>query len=169
MHTLRGTAEAFGERTRLELDASEVTVNRFDHHAQQWVTVANIGHHGLGEERFPTTEVYSRGRFPTVTDLLERGEGYLGVLYVEDCLPEVARLLALFGKSSCVGAPLTDGQGRLWGELYATRDYGRPPFTRDDLAHALRLAAEGGPLLAGVPAAPATASGPSAVGHVDES
>ena len=148
MRPLLRLAEALGEWARRDLDASEVTVNRFDAAAQQWVTVANIGHLGVGEDRFPTNEVYSRSRFPQVTALLERGEGYVGVLYVGDCLPEVARGLALYGKSSCVGVPLNAEDGKLWGELYATRDYGRPAFNQRDLDRARRIAAESGPRLA---------------------
>lgn len=148
MRALLRLAESVGERARTELDASEVTVNHFDVAEQRWVTVANIGNLGIGEERFPTDETYSRSRFPKVTDLLEGGEGYVGVLYVGDCLPEVARVLALFGKSSCVGVPLACEDGKLWGELYATRDYGRPVFGQRELDLAMQLAVEVGPRLA---------------------
>lgn len=153
MRALLRMAEQVGERARCELDASEVTVNHYDVAAQQWITLANIGNLGLGEERFPTGEVYSRSRFPTVTDLLEGGEGYVGVLYVGDCLPEIARALALYGKSSCVGVPLNGEDGKLWGELYVTRDYGRPAFGQRELDQAMSLAVEVGSELAALHAA----------------
>jgi GAF domain-containing protein len=148
VRTLSSLAEEIGERVRSELDASEVTINRFVSGTQEWVTIANIGRLGLGEERFPTDERYPRSRFPEVTAMLERGEGYLAVQHAPDCPPEIARVLALFGRSSCVGVPLPGPDGVLWGELYATRDYGRPAFGQHELALATALAAEAGPRLA---------------------
>ncbi len=148
--TLPSLAEEIGERARRELDASEVTINRFVAGTQEWVTVANIGRLGLGEERFPTDERYPRSRFPQVTAMLERGEGYLAVQHAPDCLPEIARVLALFGRSSCIGVPLPGPDGGLWGELYATRDYGRRAFGQHELSLATALAAEAGPRLASV-------------------
>jgi GAF domain-containing protein len=152
-HLLR-LAEKLGERACRDLDASEVTVNWFDAAQQRWVTIANIGSLGVGEERFPAGETYARSRFPRVTELLEDGQGYIGVLYAADCLPEVARVLALFGRSSCLGAPLNADDGKLWGELYLTRDYGRPVFTHHDLERAVALAAKAGPRLARASNAP---------------
>ena len=61
-------------------------------------------------------------------------------------------MLALFVKSSCVGVLLNAEDGQLWGELYATRDYGRPVFGQRALALATALAAEAGPRLAAQPA-----------------
>jgi GAF domain-containing protein len=151
---LSGVAEEIGDLARSVLDASEVTISRFVEATQEWVTIANIGRLGVGEERFPTDERYSRSRFPQITSLLERGEGYLAVQHAPECPPEVARMLALFGKSSCVGVPLSGADGRLWGELYATRDYGRPVFGQHELALATALAAEAGPRLAAQPASP---------------
>ena len=60
-------------------------------------------------------------------------------------------MLALFGRNSCVGVPLRAQDGRLWGELYATRDYGRPVFGQRELALATALAADAGPRLAAQP------------------
>lgn len=148
MRTLLTLADEIGDRARSELDASEVTVDRSDAVAEEWVTITNIWCLGAGERRFPADEMYPRSRYPGVTSMLERGEGCLAVQHAPDCLPEIARVLALFGRSSCVGAPLTAGDGTLWGELYATRDYGRPTFGRHELAVATAPAAEAGPLLA---------------------
>ena len=69
-----GLAEEIGEQARIELDASGVTISRFVAATQEWVTVANIGRLGLGEQRFPTDERYSRSRFPEITSKLERGK-----------------------------------------------------------------------------------------------
>jgi GAF domain-containing protein len=157
VRSLAVLAEEVGERARTELAASEVTVSQFVAATQEWVTIANIGRLGPGEERFPTDERYSRSRFAQITALLERGEGYLAVQHAPECPPEVARLLALFGRNSCVGVPLRTGDGQLWGELYATRDYGRPVFGRRELALATALAAEEGPRLAAEPVSPGPA------------
>jgi len=154
VRSLLSVAEEIGEQARGELAASGVTINRFVAVTQEWVTIANIGRLGMGEQRFPTDETYSRSRFPQVTVLLERGEGYLAVQHAPECPPEVARMLALFGKSSCVGVPLNGEDGQLWGELYATRDYGRPAFGQHELALATALADEAGPRLAACPVSP---------------
>jgi GAF domain-containing protein len=154
VRSLPSVAEEIGEQARTELDASGVTINRFVAVTQEWVTIANIGRLGMGEQRFPTDERYSRSRFAQITSQLERGEGYLAVQHAPECPPEIARILALFGKSSCVGVPLNGTDGRLWGELYATRDYGRPVFGQHELALATALAEEAGPRLAACPVSP---------------
>ncbi|HEY5185902.1 MAG TPA: hypothetical protein VIM19_13580 [Actinomycetes bacterium] len=82
--TLLSLAEEIGDQARGELAASGVTISRFVAVTQEWVTIANIGRRGLGEERFPTDERYLRSRFPQVTVLLERGEGYLAVQHAPE-------------------------------------------------------------------------------------
>ena len=50
-------------------------------------------------------------------------------------------LLHTLGKSSCLGVPILL-EGRIWGELFATRSEDQPAFTDDDLEYASAVSAQ---------------------------
>ena len=92
------------------------------------------------ERRWPDNEVYRLEDFFFLQGVV--GELRIWTMSLEDPHPEPgeAALLKSLGKGSSMGGPLIV-DGKLWGELYATREVGARRFNDGDIAYVEALAA----------------------------
>jgi diguanylate cyclase (GGDEF)-like protein len=116
------------------LPAASVSVSRSEPDGLSVRTLLNVGELGPGELTWPDDEVYPMPEFAGV----DAGTDELVVWRwaVDDPgTPDPEReLLTSLGKASSVAAPLVV-DGRIWGEVYATRRAGEPRFDDDDVAY----------------------------------
>jgi diguanylate cyclase (GGDEF)-like protein len=140
--------ELAAEGALIAIDAASVSISRQEPGTGTVRTVINVGRLGPGEERWPKDEVYQVDDF-----LVDRawsgmsaqfavGELRIAITSVDDPDgdPEEVRLLRSLEKASSMSAPLVV-DGKLWGELYATREGTDDPFGATDEAYAEALCA----------------------------
>jgi diguanylate cyclase (GGDEF)-like protein len=130
--------ELTAEEARRALDASSLSVSRWDRERGVLRVLVNVGVLGSDEVRFPSDEVYPTADYPTLHELIESRRGY--VSDVDDGTADAA-LLAALNKDSCLGIPLVV-DARVWGEIYATRAAGQPRFTSTDIDFGLAVATQ---------------------------
>ena len=98
----------------------------------------------------PVDEVYTVDEYSVVEPLFEEAKPYIQTLHDDPSTPGhdagVAGLLRQLGKGSCMGVPVVL-EGRVWGELFATRYVEDPPYHDADIDYALAVA---GQIAAGV-------------------
>ncbi len=150
------SAEAFDDVLRLTaaearaaLGAASLSLSVWERD-RGWLRVLfNLGDLGGGESPDGSGEVYALTDYPVIEGLLET-EGYV---HRVDADPEglgydaaLVRLLMQLGKGSCLGVPVVL-EGRVWGELFATRYQHDRPYGPDDLDFAVAVA---GQIAAGV-------------------
>jgi diguanylate cyclase (GGDEF)-like protein len=140
--------ELAAEGALIAIDAASVSISRQEPGTGTVRTLINVGRLGPGEERWPEDEVYQVDDF-----LVDRawsgmsaqfavGELRIAITCVDDPHgdPEEVRLLRCLQKASAMSAPLIV-DGKLWGELYATREAADEPFGATDEAYAEALCA----------------------------
>lgn len=124
---LDGVLEAASEGARLSLNAATVSISRYDTTDQALHTSINVGDLAPVEERWPEDEIYPVRRWPELLEVIEYGATRTDSLGDPHCDPRERELLTRLGKGSSVtAAVLVDD--RVWGEFYATRHVGHPPF-----------------------------------------
>ena len=137
---LEATIEIAAEEALRAVGAAGVSVSRLEPGTGDLRTIVNVGLLGPNEERWPADEVYRLEDYVKLATVVEDLRGWHAA--VDDPLadPAEVELMRRYGKGSALAAPvLVDGA--LWGELYATRLIGEPPFVDDDLAYAEALTA----------------------------
>jgi diguanylate cyclase (GGDEF)-like protein len=130
--------ELTAEEARRALDASSLSVSRWDRERGVFRILVNVGELGPDEVRFPPDEVYASAAYPLSHRLIESRRGF--VADVDDGTAE-ADLLVSLHKDSCLGVPLVV-DARVWGAIYATRAAGRRRFASTDIDFALAVAAQ---------------------------
>jgi diguanylate cyclase (GGDEF)-like protein len=130
--------ELTAEEARRALDASSLSVSRWDRERGVFAILVNVGVLGPDEVRFPTDEVYASAAYPLSHQLIESRHGF--VADVDDGTSE-AELLASLHKDSCLGIPLVV-DARVWGSIYATRATGQPRFAASDIDFAVAVATQ---------------------------
>jgi diguanylate cyclase (GGDEF)-like protein len=130
--------ELTAEEARRALDASSLSVSRWDRERGVFRVLVNVGVLGPDEARFPADEFYVPADYPLSHQLIETRRGY--VADVDDGTSEAA-LLAALRKDSCLGIPLVV-DARVWGAIYATRSAGQRRFASTDLDFALAVATQ---------------------------
>jgi diguanylate cyclase (GGDEF)-like protein len=130
--------ELTAEEARRALDASSLSVSRWDRERGVFRILVNVGVLGPDELRFPSDEVYASADYPLSHELLESRSGF--VADVDDSTPEAA-LLASLQKDSCLGIPLVV-DARVWGAIYATRAADQRRFASTDIDFALAVATQ---------------------------
>ena len=136
--------EISGEQALGALGADSLSLSAWDRDLGRLVTRVNLGVLAPGEVRFPSDEVYQLAREAVV--LLE-GNGFL-VLADDPDAPEPDRTILLgAGMASGITMPIPS-EGRLWGEMWATRSAARPAYGPSDLAFATEVAALIGEVIA---------------------
>jgi len=130
--------ELTAEEARRALDASSVSVSRWDRERGVFRVLVNVGILGPDEVRFPPDEVYASACYPLSHHSIESRKGY--VADADDGTPE-AVLLAALEKDSCLAVPLIV-DARVWGAIYATRSVGQRRFATTDLDFALAVATQ---------------------------
>lgn len=133
-HPLPRLLELAAEEACRALPAASVSVSRVDNNGRDVRTIVNVGDLGPDEVRWPDDETYAMPEFATVDPARE--ELVVWRWSVDDPeVPEVERaLLERLGKAFSAAAPLVV-DGRVWGEVYATRRRGEPQFDEDDIAY----------------------------------
>lgn len=128
--------EITAEQALAALGADSLSLSEWDRDLGRLVTRVNVGMLAPGEERFPDNEVYQLAREAVV--LLE-GTGFL-VQADDHAAPEPDRTILLgAGMASGLTLPIAS-EGRLWGEMWATRSAERAPFGTSELAHGSEVA-----------------------------
>jgi GAF domain-containing protein len=131
---LNGVLEVAAEGARLSLNAATVSVSRYDAEEGALRTAVNVGDLGPGEVRWPTDESYPVTRWPELEEVLEYGATRTDSLLDPSCDPREKELLTRLEKGSSVtAAVIVDDQ--VWGEFYATRHVGHPPFGDKSVAY----------------------------------
>lgn len=126
--------EDAAEETRSALDAATVSVSRLEEDGSVVRTLLNVGQLGPTEERWPENEVYCIAEFANLRGVTD--DNLAWTIHREDpgADPREVELLHELGKESAVGSPLIV-DGVLWGEFYATRCPGEPPYGHDDMSY----------------------------------
>jgi GAF domain-containing protein len=117
-----------------EADAAAISLLKADWYR----TLVTIGDMVPGQRRHVEGAAFPTRMYPTVTETLRDGRGYLASLGNDGGIPESQRFLGQFKKSSSMGSPITY-QGETVGELWVARVTGRPHYTGHDLAALLDL------------------------------
>ena len=147
-------AEAFDDVLRLTaaaareaLDAASLSLSVFERDRGRLRVLLNIGDLGPGEVPEPVDEVYTVDEYSVVEPLIEHAIPYIKSIDDADAAgSEVTHLLHRLGKGSCMGVPVVL-EGRVWGELFATRYSTDVPFTSADVDYGVAVA---GQIAAGV-------------------
>ena len=104
-------------------------------------TLINVGQLGPGEVRYPENEAYPTSDYAEVRALVEGHTPYFNDADDPSCDPTAANLLRELGKSSDVGVPIIV-ENEVWGEMWATRRPGEPPFGSSDADFLARIAGQ---------------------------
>ncbi len=122
------------------LKAASVSISRLEPGTGTLRTLINVGSLGPEEERWPEQEVYHLDDFLQLQAVV--GELRVWIITVDDPFadPGELKLLTSLAKGSSMGAPLVV-DGKLWGELYATRAVSEQSFSAGDVAYTEALAA----------------------------
>ena len=133
-HPLPHLLELAAEEVCRVMPAASVSISRAESGGRAVRTIVNVGELGPGEVRWPESEIYPMPEFAGV----DPGDEELVVWRweVDDpATPDCDReLLQSLDKCCSASAPLVV-DGRVWGELYATRSHGQPRFDEDDVAY----------------------------------
>jgi hypothetical protein len=132
-------AERVCEEARFALGARNVSLSRLEPERGLVRTIVNVGELAPGDERYPVDETYMVADFPLLGSMVDEAQPWR--VQVDDPGTDFAEreLLARMGAASAIAAPLL-AEGRVWGELFATRSAGDTPFDDDDLAFAQAFA-----------------------------
>ena len=145
---LSAMVELAAEGAAAALRAASVSISRLEPGAGTVRTLINVGRLGPNEVRWPEDEVYRVDDFVVdkvwagMPEQLFGGGLRIAIVSVDDPTadPEEVRLLELFDKASSISAPLIV-DGRLWGEMYGTREAGDAAFDPTDEAYIEALSA----------------------------
>jgi diguanylate cyclase (GGDEF)-like protein len=129
--------EVIAEQALLALNASSVSISRWERQHNAVRTLINVGVLGEGEERWPENELYPVIDDGHVTELIRHGLPYTISIDDESVDPAEAAWLREIGKESELAVPVMY-EDVIWGELWATGVDGRR-FGADDvqLLHAI--------------------------------
>jgi diguanylate cyclase (GGDEF)-like protein len=135
--------EVMAEECRRALRASTVSLSVWERDRGTVRTLVNAGALTAGQEPRPADEVYSLADHPLAVRMFTEGTGYVQHRGQADGDAAVARLLDLEDKICALGVPI-HLDGRVWGELWATRAHGEEPFGGVDLEFGRLVAAQVG-------------------------
>jgi len=137
--SLSELAERVCEEARFALGARNVALSRLEPERGLVRTLVNVGELAPGDERFPSDETYMVADFPLLGAMVDEARPWR--VDVDDPATDVAErdLLERMGAASAIAAPLL-AEGRVWGELFATRSEGDRPYDDEDLAFAQAFA-----------------------------
>jgi diguanylate cyclase (GGDEF)-like protein len=132
--------ELTAEEARRALDASSLSVSRWDRETGVLRTLVNVGLLGPGEARFPHDETYSVSQWPQAFMLVEEGHAFISTVDGGD-EDEQATLLRQLGKDSSISVPIVV-EARVWGEMWATRAAAERRFDVGDIDFAIAVATQ---------------------------
>jgi len=153
IRSLAGVARTLGRSAQLDamievaaeealhaLAAASVSISRLEQGTGGIRTVINVGNLGPDEKRWPTNEVYRLDDFMKLQAVVGELRIWTMSVHDADADPGELALLRALGKGSSMGAPLVV-DGKLRGELYATRQMEQPAFSDTDAAYSEALSA----------------------------
>lgn len=124
---LRGVIEVASEGARLSLNAATVSISRYHAEDAALHTLVNVGDLSPTEDRWPQDERYPITRWPELQEVIEYGATRTDCVDDPQCDPRERELLTKLEKGcSVTAAVIVDDV--VWGEFYATRHIGHPPF-----------------------------------------
>ena len=112
-------------------EGSAAALNLMDYTNVRFHTIRNVGALVSSERRRPVGEYYPFSDFPFSAQQLERGAAYRASVDDALCAPEYRELLGAMRRTDCMGAPIRH-HGRAVGELWVSRDSGRPFSEADE-------------------------------------
>jgi GAF domain-containing protein len=124
---LRGVIEVASEGARLSLTAATVSISRYQEDDAALHTLINVGDLAPSEQRWPEDETYPVTRWPQLQEVIEYGATRTDSIDDPMCDPRERELLTSLEKGSSVTAAVIVDD-LVWGEFYATRHVGHPPF-----------------------------------------
>lgn len=142
----RGYAELLQVMARegtAALQASAVSLSVWERDRGRLRTLVNHGEGSPLQEDQPAEEVYLLAQEDATRRMLLDNVGYVMTVDDPDGDPGIRRVLEELGKHSCLAVPVPV-EGKVWGELYATRTARQPPFAQEDLDFALIVALQVG-------------------------
>lgn len=118
---------------RKALEASTVSLSVWERDRGRIRTLVNDGDIAPGQVHEPADETYLLSEFPLARRMFAEGIGYVQHLdEVREGDDGVRRILEAEGKQCALAVPIMY-EGRVWGELWATRTADQPSFSPDDL------------------------------------
>ncbi|HVP03064.1 MAG TPA: HD domain-containing phosphohydrolase [Solirubrobacteraceae bacterium] len=130
-HRLDDVLDVAAEESRVAIDAASLSIERWMPERGMLRTLVNVGDLGPGEEHHPADEIYLLEGDRMLRRVLEEGGTY-SCSADDPGTPAVEReLLVALGKQSSVAVPIRFG-GETWGQIWAARTAGQPPFDQRD-------------------------------------
>jgi diguanylate cyclase (GGDEF)-like protein len=117
---------------RKALEASTASLSVWERERGRMRTLVNDGDLGPDEVADPVDEIYLLSDHALAQRMVSEGIGYVQTVGDADGDPKIDQVLRREGKHSCLALPVLF-EGRIWGELWATRTVDMPPFTVGDL------------------------------------
>jgi diguanylate cyclase (GGDEF)-like protein len=137
--TVEEVAERAAEEGRFAFGADSVSLGQLERERGIVRVVVTVGALVPVEERFPVDEQYRLGDFPLLGLMVDEARPWHMRLSDSEPGPGEADLLQRLGATSALATPVLS-EGRVWGELFATRGADVEPFDDDDLAFAQAFA-----------------------------
>jgi diguanylate cyclase (GGDEF)-like protein len=137
--SLRELVEATSEEARFAFGARTVSLSRFEPEHGLIRTLVNVGALAPGEERFPDDETYELSQYPLLAAMVDEARPWTAWVDDPACDVSERELMRRLGVTSSLGVPVF-AEGRVWGELFATRDAGVAPYDDEDLGYASAFA-----------------------------
>jgi diguanylate cyclase (GGDEF)-like protein len=137
--TLLELAERVAEEARFAFGARTVSLSKLEPEHGRVRTLVNVGHLAPDEDRLPADETYEISSFPLLATMVDEARPWRVDVADPACDAAERDLLLAIGASSALAAPVL-AEGRVWGELFATRGAAEPGFDDDDLAYAQAFA-----------------------------
>ncbi len=137
--SLEDLAERACEEARFAFDARSVSLARIEREHGTARVIVNVGHLAPDEQRFPTDETYEISAYPMLGLMIDEARPWAMTVESDDRDQAERQLLDRIGAYSALAAPVL-AEGRIWGELFATRGPESEPYDDDDLAFAQAFA-----------------------------
>jgi diguanylate cyclase (GGDEF)-like protein len=129
--------------SRHALEAASVSLSIWERDRGGMRTLVNVGELGPHQTEMPVDEVYRLSEHPLAERMTVEGVGYVQQRGGLGGDPKIEEVLLNEEKHSCLGVPVLF-EGRVWGELWATRTDAQPPYVEGDLDFARLVAAQVG-------------------------
>ncbi|MCU0265546.1 MAG: sensor domain-containing diguanylate cyclase [Actinomycetia bacterium] len=137
--SLADVVERAAEEARFAFGARSVSVSELERERGLVRVLVNAGELAPGEDRHPSDEVYRLADFPLLVRMVDEARPWTVRVDDPEADPAERALLEGLGAASALAAPIL-AEGRIWGELFATRSAEAPRFDDGDLAFAQAFA-----------------------------
>ena len=136
---VREVVERSAEEGRFAFGAESVSIGRLEREHGIIRVIVNVGALVPVDERFPADEQYRLADFPLLGLMIDEARPWHMRVDDPDAGPGERDVLDRLGATSALATPVL-AEGRVWGELFASRGADVAPFDDDDLAFAQAFA-----------------------------